>query len=60
MREEIRAIMRTRGLPHLFITINPADFFNPIAQVIAGRNVDLDKFFLDDFFSVVFLNSLGI
>ncbi|KAF8573421.1 hypothetical protein K439DRAFT_1375466, partial [Ramaria rubella] len=45
MREEIRAIICSRGLPHLFITINPADAHNPIAQVLAGREIDLDEFF---------------
>jgi hypothetical protein len=45
MREEMRAVMRTRGLPHLFITINPADLSNPIAQLLAGRNINVDKIF---------------
>ncbi|KAF8592100.1 hypothetical protein K439DRAFT_1325878 [Ramaria rubella] len=45
MREEIRAIICSRGLPHLFIIINPADAHNPIAQVLAGRKIDLDEFF---------------
>ncbi|KIJ47099.1 hypothetical protein M422DRAFT_134034, partial [Sphaerobolus stellatus SS14] len=45
MREEIRAIIRSRGLPHLFVTIDPADFFNPIAQFLAGKDINLDEFF---------------
>ncbi|KAF8575305.1 hypothetical protein K439DRAFT_1313537, partial [Ramaria rubella] len=45
MCEKIRAIIRSRGLPHLFITINPANAHNPIAQVLAGREIDLDEFF---------------
>ncbi|KIJ56709.1 hypothetical protein M422DRAFT_148988, partial [Sphaerobolus stellatus SS14] len=45
MREEIRSITRARGLPQLYITINPADFHNPIAQILAGRDVNLEEFF---------------
>jgi hypothetical protein len=45
MREQIRAAQRVHGLPHLYVTINPADSHNPIAQVLAGRNIDLDQIF---------------
>ena len=45
MHEEIHAITRSRGLPHLFITVNPADYHNPIPQVLAGLKRDLDKFY---------------
>ena len=31
MCEEIRAIIGSWGLPHLFVTINPADAHNPVA-----------------------------
>ncbi|THV02145.1 hypothetical protein K435DRAFT_610217, partial [Dendrothele bispora CBS 962.96] len=47
MREEMFSIVNTDGLPHIFLTLNPTDTNNPIAQVIAGRDVDLDKFFDD-------------
>ncbi|KAJ4474706.1 hypothetical protein C8J55DRAFT_562531 [Lentinula edodes] len=30
--------------PSLWITINPSDVNNPIAQVFAGEQIDLDKF----------------
>ncbi|KIJ42105.1 hypothetical protein M422DRAFT_123886, partial [Sphaerobolus stellatus SS14] len=45
MREEIRSIIRSRGLPHLYVTINPADFHNPLFQIFAGREIDMNKFF---------------
>jgi len=32
------------GLPSLWITINPTDTHNPIAQVFAGENINLDDF----------------
>ncbi|KAJ7032218.1 hypothetical protein C8F04DRAFT_878601, partial [Mycena alexandri] len=31
--------------PHFFATVNPADAHNPIAQVLAGRDINLDKIF---------------
>lgn len=30
--------------PYLWITINPSDLHDPIAQVFAGENIDLDNF----------------
>ncbi len=30
--------------PSLWITINPSDIHDPIAQVLAGEKIDLDKF----------------
>lgn len=32
------------GPPSLWITINPSDLSNPIAQLFAGENIDLDNF----------------
>ncbi|TEB28815.1 hypothetical protein FA13DRAFT_1690512, partial [Coprinellus micaceus] len=37
MRNEIRAIISQRGSPSLFVTLNPADYYNPIATVLAAR-----------------------
>lgn len=45
MRQEMFSIVNTDGLPHLFLTLNPSDTNSPIAQVLAGRDIDLDKFF---------------
>ncbi|KAE9393396.1 hypothetical protein BT96DRAFT_829363, partial [Gymnopus androsaceus JB14] len=47
MREELFSIVNTDGMPHIFLTLNPTDTNNPIAQVLAGREIDLDKFFHD-------------
>ncbi|THU76457.1 hypothetical protein K435DRAFT_579015, partial [Dendrothele bispora CBS 962.96] len=47
MREEMFSTVNTDGLPHIFLTLNPTDTNNPIAQVLAGRDLDLDKFFDD-------------
>ncbi|KIK55894.1 hypothetical protein GYMLUDRAFT_123389, partial [Collybiopsis luxurians FD-317 M1] len=45
MREDMFSIVNGNGLPHIFLTLNPSDTNNPVAQVFAGRNIDLDKFF---------------
>ena len=34
MREQMRAITRSTGLPHFFITINLADYHNPVHQFL--------------------------
>ena len=31
------------GLPSFYITINPADVYNPIVQFLAGNEFDLDN-----------------
>ncbi|KAE8243843.1 hypothetical protein A4X13_0g6923 [Tilletia indica] len=41
-REEIRASCRVHGLPHLYVTLNPADVHHPLAQIFAGREVDFN------------------
>ena len=30
--------------PSLWITINPSDLHDPIAQIFAGEDIDMDKF----------------
>ncbi|THV01806.1 hypothetical protein K435DRAFT_654566 [Dendrothele bispora CBS 962.96] len=47
MCEEMFSIVNTDGLPHIFLTLNPTDTNNPIAQVLAHRGINLDKFFHD-------------
>ena len=42
MRNEIRALTTTIGLPSFFITVNPADVRNPIVKFLAGENIDID------------------
>lgn len=43
MRNEIRALMLSHGLPSFFITINPADIYNPLVKFLAGGDIDLDN-----------------
>ena len=45
MCEEIRVIIRSWGLPDLFVTINPADAHNPVAYFMAGCDINFDTFF---------------
>lgn len=48
-RHSIRSMVWATNLaynpPNLWVTINPPDTQDPIAQVMAGADVDLDKFF---------------
>src|ERR1700722_8524980 len=43
MRNEIRGLMIDQGLPSFYITINPADVYNPILKVLAGENIDIEN-----------------
>ena len=43
MRNEIRALTTKIGLPSFFITINPADIYNPIVKFLAGEDIDIDS-----------------
>lgn len=42
MRNEIRALTMKVGLPSFYITVNPADIYNPIVNFLAGKDIDLD------------------
>ncbi|KAJ6600522.1 hypothetical protein DFH09DRAFT_901301 [Mycena vulgaris] len=42
MKQQAKSKIICDGLPHFFGTVNPADSHNPIAQVLAGRDVDID------------------
>lgn len=48
-RNEIHAVIYEKGLPNIFITINPADIHNRVALYFAGVNLDVDKILADDF-----------
>lgn len=43
MRNEIRGLMMSKGLPSFFITINPADVYNPVLKFLAGSDIDVDN-----------------
>lgn len=42
MRNEIRGLMMTCGLPSWFITVNPADVYNPLVKFLGGADIDID------------------
>lgn len=44
LRSQIWSTSIYMGPPTLWITINPSDLHDPIAQVFAGENINLDKF----------------
>jgi hypothetical protein len=44
IRRQIWSTIAMRGPPSLWITINPSDTNDPIAQVLAGTDIDLDNF----------------
>ncbi|GLB44644.1 putative G-quadruplex DNA unwinding [Lyophyllum shimeji] len=44
LRSQIWSTSIMLNPPTLWITINPSDLHDPIAQVFAGENIDLDKF----------------
>lgn len=41
-RNEIKSLMMTCGMPSFFLTINPADVYNPIVKFLAGSDIDVD------------------
>jgi hypothetical protein len=43
MRNQIRALMVEKGMPSFYITINPADVYNPLVKFLAGDEIDLDN-----------------
>ncbi|KAJ7127741.1 hypothetical protein C8R44DRAFT_528551, partial [Mycena epipterygia] len=48
MRNEIRGLMIEKGLPSFYITINPADVYNPIVKFLAGAEIDIDSLLPED------------
>jgi hypothetical protein len=43
MRNEIRGLMIEKGMPSFFITINPADIYNPIVKFLGGAEINLNN-----------------
>ncbi|KAI0349347.1 hypothetical protein OH77DRAFT_1415225, partial [Trametes cingulata] len=43
MRNEIRALMLSKGMPNFFVTINPADIYNPVVRLLSGEDIDVDR-----------------
>jgi len=48
MRNEIRALTMSHGMPSFYVTINPADGHNPIVKFLAGADIDIDNMLMDD------------
>jgi hypothetical protein len=42
MRNEIRGLMIEKGLPSFYVTINPADVYNPVVKFLDGSEIDVD------------------
>jgi len=43
MRNEIRANILSLGVPSFYITVNPADVYNPIVKYLSGHDIDIDN-----------------
>jgi len=43
MRNEIRANILSLGVPSFYLTVNPADVYNPIVRFLAGNDIDIDN-----------------
>lgn len=43
MLNQIRAMITQFGMPTFFITINPADVYNPLVKFLAGSDIDIDQ-----------------
>jgi hypothetical protein len=47
MRNEIRALTMTHGMPSFYVTINPADTHNPIVKFLVGADINIDEMLQD-------------
>ncbi|KAJ6522571.1 hypothetical protein B0H19DRAFT_969718, partial [Mycena capillaripes] len=47
MRNQIRGLMIEKGLPSFYLTINPADVYNPLVKFLAGDEINLDELTAD-------------
>jgi len=43
MRNEICANILSFGVPSFFITVNPADVYNPVVKFLAGNDIDVNN-----------------
>ncbi|KAJ3538129.1 hypothetical protein NM688_g6564 [Phlebia brevispora] len=44
LRSQIWSTVLMKGPPYIWLTINPSDVHDPLVQVFAGENIDLDGF----------------
>lgn len=47
LRNKIRAMMMHIGMPSFYITINPADIYNPVLKFMSGEDLDVDNLLPD-------------
>ena len=47
MRNQICGLMIEKGLLSFYLTINPADVYNPIVKFLAGSDIDIDRMTTD-------------
>jgi hypothetical protein len=40
--------MIEKGLPSFYVTINPADVYNPLVKFLTGSDIDIDNMFSED------------
>lgn len=43
MHNEIRSLIIDQGVPHFYVTINPADVYNPLVRFLAGSDINVDR-----------------
>ncbi|KAF9642417.1 hypothetical protein BDM02DRAFT_3105728, partial [Thelephora ganbajun] len=43
MWNEIRVNILSLGVPSFYITVNPADVYNPVVKFLSGHNIDIDN-----------------
>ncbi len=47
-RNEVKALMMDKGLASFYITINPADIYNPVVKFLGGSDIDVDDMLPSD------------
>ncbi|XP_006463055.1 hypothetical protein AGABI2DRAFT_55968, partial [Agaricus bisporus var. bisporus H97] len=45
MRSKLRTLVVEKGLPTFYLKVYPADVYNPIVNILAGKNVSLNDMF---------------
>lgn len=43
MRNQIRVLTMSEGVPSFFVTINPSDVYSPVVRLLAGDGIDIDE-----------------
>jgi hypothetical protein len=48
MRNQIRGLMHSFGMPLFYLTVNPPDVYNPLIKLLAGESIDIDALLPND------------